>query len=861
MIIGKSEPKRFLGLPGKFWVIVFILFSLFLTALAGFIYLKKDDIIRELKNYVKDIRNSYVRQLICKYLAQPEEIFIEIKHLDFQKLVYKREQALDIGILIADSGDFVPAVIRCKDRTVKVKIRLKGDWVSGLQGDKWSFRIKVRGENTLFGMKQFSLHHPRERNYIYEWILHKAFKREEILALRYDFINVYLNGKELGIYAIEEHFEKRLIEHNRYREGPIIKFDEDILWRDRARGFTLGKEDETAYYSSAIDAFKLTRTLADPVLRKEFLHAVRLLEAFREKKLKVSQVFNIEKLATFYALADLNGADHLTVFHNLRFYYNSVTSKLEPIAFDGNAGNQISYLLEDVYLYRNNSFFNFNRDLFRDLEFVTIYHQNLERMSSKSYVDELLDSLADDTGRVLNILYSEFRGFIFYRDILYKNQEYIYQALHPVKGFHAYFKSFDNNYLVLQLGNIQPLPIEIIDITYNNRLHLTPLQTYILDGKNPRLPVSYREIKFKLPGKGQFNEALVQALKVNYRIPGTRTIRSERVFPWQYPGGEFPGEDLIRQTPNVSRFDFLYIKEKTKEILFKPGNWKLTGSLVIPAGYRVICRKGMCLDLLDSAIILSYSPVSFYGSEENPVTFYSSDGKGQGLVVIDAQKLSELRYVTFNNLSNPGQGNWELTGAVTFYQSPVEIENCLFENTRCEDGLNIIRSEFLINRTLFKDSYSDAFDCDFSQGKVSFSSFLQCGNDGIDASGSHMEMKCIVISGAGDKGLSVGENSRLNAEDIQIKSSEIAIASKDQSKILLHKGNISACKIGFTAYQKKPEYSFAEITASAVNMSRVDIPYLVEMSSTCIINGKAVTSDQDNIKKLMYGVKYGKSSN
>ena len=32
------------------------------------------------------------------------------------------------------------------------------------------------------------------------------------------------NGRDLGIYALEEHFEKRLIEHNRMREGPIVRF-------------------------------------------------------------------------------------------------------------------------------------------------------------------------------------------------------------------------------------------------------------------------------------------------------------------------------------------------------------------------------------------------------------------------------------------------------------------------------------------------------------------------------------------------------------------------------------------------------------------------------------------------------------
>ena len=77
-------------------------------------------------------------------------------------------------------------------------------------------------------MKEFSIQHPKTRNYVYEWLFHEALKREDLLSLRYEFIDVTLNGKDLGTYALEESFEKRLIEHNGYREGPIVRFNEDL---------------------------------------------------------------------------------------------------------------------------------------------------------------------------------------------------------------------------------------------------------------------------------------------------------------------------------------------------------------------------------------------------------------------------------------------------------------------------------------------------------------------------------------------------------------------------------------------------------------------------------------------------------
>ena len=42
------------------------------------------------------------------------------------------------------------------------------------------------------------------------------------LDTKYDFINLYLNGEDLGLYVIEEFFSKILLERNKRRNGPIF---------------------------------------------------------------------------------------------------------------------------------------------------------------------------------------------------------------------------------------------------------------------------------------------------------------------------------------------------------------------------------------------------------------------------------------------------------------------------------------------------------------------------------------------------------------------------------------------------------------------------------------------------------------
>ena len=150
--------------------------------------------------------SAYYMNAFKGAITNEELITLDIKHKDFQYLSFKRKQALRYGKLISSDDDYVPALLNTKNKTVKVSIRLKGDWANQFIGEKWSFRIKVKNGDTVFGMRRFSLHHPKERNFIWEWIYHKMLSNEGLISLRYKFIRLKLNGKDLGIYALEEHF-------------------------------------------------------------------------------------------------------------------------------------------------------------------------------------------------------------------------------------------------------------------------------------------------------------------------------------------------------------------------------------------------------------------------------------------------------------------------------------------------------------------------------------------------------------------------------------------------------------------------------------------------------------------------------
>jgi hypothetical protein len=800
----------------------------------------------------------YVRGLA---FAHPDRLDIEMKPSDYLELAGRRQEALRQGVLLGGDNDFVPATVHHGNQSVEVKLRLKGDWTDHLLGDKWSFRIKVKGDGSVYGMKQLSLQHPRTRNYAYEWLFQHALEREDILSLRYDFVDVTLNAKELGIYAVEEHFEKRLIENRRRREGPILRLNEELLWADRvgqpwnSGGVSVtGLESEQAAW---VDGFG-DAVLTDPAQFQKFQLAASLFERFRNGELATHQVFDARRLGTFYALCDLLGSMHAGVWHNLRFYFNPVTSLLEPIGFDANAGHRI---VRPIGALRDaDEPIKFKDRAFSDPVLFEEYVRALERMSQPGYLDTLLKETRPELDRRLTILYKEFPYVHFSPAVFKHNRAVIAAALDPAKGLHAYLRGRSAGALSLETGSIQSMPVEILGVVVRDSLTLAPAARVILSPRMPDRPVSYRVAEFPLPASLPASLPIGSHLKVMYRILGASITRSADVFPWQYETDIPPADDLVRQGQSITELDCVRVDEARKRIEFKPGTWAIVASVVIPPGYEVACGEGTEIDLGQNATLLSFSRLNFAGSESAPIVVRSQGPHGGSVAVMSRGEESVLEYVHFLNLSNPAHGGWSLTGAVTFYEAPARFSHCVFADNECEDALNTIRSRVSIEACVFRHTQADAFDSDFSTGRIAQTLFVDCGNDAIDVSGSVFEVVDCRIDGTGDKGVSSGENSQVVVRNLELVHAAIAVASKDLSELRGEKIRITDSQVGMTIFQKKPEFGPASMVVDQLQMTGVQVPYLVEQNSKLTLNGKRISPNQEKVRDELYGVRYGKAS-
>jgi len=782
--------------------------------------------------------------------ASPRRIYIEMKPEKYQKLAEQREQAMNDGVLVTSKKDYVKAVIRSDEQSIPVKIRLKGDWTDHLQGKKWSFRVKTRGENTLFGMKRFSLHRPATRNYLMEWVFHRALSREDVLSLRYDFIALTLNGKDLGVYAVEEHFEKRLVESQRRREGPIIRFSEDYHWDDelRYRDFPGTLRAGTGdYVASDIDSFQTGKWLSDPARRDLHNRAVTLLESFRRGDLTTSEVFDTGALARFVAISDVMGGEHGVRWHNTRFYYNPITARLEPIGFDADAGSPILDLTyenpRDKHLYRS---------MFTDAAFLEQYLVELHRVSQPEYLDALFNDIGDELENNLRVIYSEYPAYDFKHHVLQQNQKYIRTVLDPSNALLAYQHRAESGPLEIRVGNLQSIPLRVVGVSFNEQELVFPAASAAIPGrKNRDEVIDFQPIRTQFVNHGPEHGNAKSTVEVRYQLLGSEKIYQTRALNWPYADTRLITGDLMRAEHNVAEFPFLQVDETAKTIRIKQGEWTISKNLIVPEDYTLVCGEGTHLVLTNSASILSFSPLKFIGTEESPIRITSPQADGQGVFVLGGGRLSSLEHVLFENLAAPSRPGWELTGAVTFYESTLEIRHTLFKGSRSEDSLNVIRSKFLITDSAFMTSRFDALDSDFCTGSILRTRFEQSGNDAIDVSGSSVTIDGVRIRRTGDKGLSMGENSHVLCGEFSVSSAALAIAIKDKSILEAMTINVSDCENGVAVYQKKSEFGPASGKINTIHFESTPNAYLVESGSRLQVDGNPIPIELGQFKDVV----------
>ena len=811
---------------------------------------------------------SPVRFLKSLHINNLPRLKIDIKFKHYNKIKDKRKEAFKVGILTQQSSDYVPAKIRFQNNTIKAKLRLKGDWLDHLIGKKWSFRIHLKGENTLFGMKKFSIQHPKTRGFHGEILFFETLKKFNVLTPRYIFVNVDLNGEDLGIMALEESFTKLLLENNKQREGIILKFDESLYWKsliNSEKGEFMPAFDN--YKTQRIDIFNMKKTYNSPIMSKQLAFATGLLRGFQNKRFSPSHVFDSKTMGSFLAVCEFWGSWHAIRWHNLRFYFNPFTQKLEPIAFDASIYDRNNII--DGHGLLTNLKQEIMVDILKDPQIYKEYRTALLKLKKMIEKEEFIEYLMSIEKKYLTMLGMEF-FLLWGYDLdelpvrIDKLLEYsrkdmlrIGEEFRPENQIKEDFPAIIHSTItgsgpdkILEFANLVPFPLEIqsiqlIDKTNNKTIQpFKPLRSisyplYLEATELSGLP-SKLSIRYALPVKHDEYRLLVKSSLIG------NTKVYENVPSQYFPIFENTPHPILKIEQLLKQFPFLKLSPDHRELIVRKGTWEVNKTIRPPKGFRLKIGPGVILRFSQGAGIILSGAADFEGSIDAPIRLLPKLTKlkkpnWQGILVMSSNQKSRLSHVMIENTNWTENHGWTLTGGVTFYKATVDINNSCFSNNISEDALNIVNSSFTIKNTCFINTTSDAFDSDFSNGTVENSRFVNIGKnsggDAIDISGAKVKVSDTTFINVADKGLSVGERSNMEVNNVSIENSSYGIACKDSSKIHLKNSSFNNINnAALIAYSKKPEFGGGTIISEKSRFNNVKIKAKVQTNSSIIID-------------------------
>lgn len=674
---------------------------------------------------------------------------------------------------------YVNAKLNYKDKTYKIKVRPRGArQLHYINFNEMSLRVDMRGDNYFQGMEEFNLHKPLLRNYIHEWIFHKILNENKIFSPKYSFINLKINGSPRGVFAIEETFSKELIERNNKRFGPVFEFDSKV-------GVFKSPEALISVYNKKF-------WVKNDENKKILSQATFILENFLKDDTIFDQHVDIEKWAKFFAITDLTRAYHGTVKHSVRYFFNPVTSKVEPVPFDGHIGTGdfesfylLDFLKEDTkgcyWICYDKPFFQkffLRSDGTLRSQFLKTYLSTLNKISDEEFLNNFFNRNDNYINKLNSLFYRENskKDLIFYKSIsrYFFEKAFYYDRAQEIRerintsdlknSYRIIFSNKNNNYKFINRKNGIPVFLKSISCKINEL------------GSKDKLINQYFYLDQIL--KIENNLECSKATFVNIR-DDTKVIDID---------------NFKKNSINLKKKFNDYRKISIKKIINK--NLNLNKDLNFDKNSKLIINSNVTVNLNGNNIFIN-GKFDFRGDKNNEIKVI-----GPGSLIFNYAN-GKIRNTKFYDLTEPNLFGYTLYSGLNFLNSNVFIDNVTISDINIEDAINFVSSKAMINDIYFSNIAFDALDSDFSILEFNKIKCYKVQNDCLDTSSSNVKGILIEANEIGDKALSLGEQSDIDIKNININNAHLGIAIKDGSKVKIGEASLNHTKFDIAIYKKK----------------------------------------------------------
>jgi hypothetical protein len=484
MKYGPNANRKFFGLGSIFLIISIIVVwvasanTLFITRNLGVI---ADKVIKHLGiseqtslNEFSDI-DDYIKGIVFGITTPGKFPAVDIK--------VKQKNILILNSARENGGKaYVPATLSVYDagqlKDLKSKIRSKGDRQLHKESfANMSLRVNMKGDDRLFGLEEFSVQDPMLRGYTWELLVAEILKSEGLLTLQSKVATFSFNGESRGLYVFEEVPSKITVERNLRKSGPIFGLNEDY-------GTNL---------DSILDVYDSKDWEGSQIYTNARENLLMQFAAVRGGGIFSKDIFDLDEWARYFALIDLFGTYHGTVPKSVKFYYNPVIGKFQPLLFDAHkgVGSFANYILADFKLNPKSvecdwicSHGDFYTGFLDNEDFFDVYLEYLEKYSRSEFIKNVENVYMDKFEKLDQKFYASlsrsdgifFRGFGLYffkfseierrRELLNRRVD----QLHEHKETFAFWSPVKNREPLLSSKNEVSVPEGIAVVTIDNQV-------------------------------------------------------------------------------------------------------------------------------------------------------------------------------------------------------------------------------------------------------------------------------------------------------------------------------------------------------------------------------------------------------
>lgn len=681
--------------------------------------------------------------------------------------------------------DYVPAEFWRDGQWTPIQVKLRGLYAPHYLMKRPSLRLKFPADRPFEGKRQLNLLDLYDKGLTYDVTTNWELRRHGVMTWQSQFVALRLNGKVLGLYQEIEQFGRSLSDRNRRPEGFILS----------GRGQLFGKP--TPGVEKALAAFQKMAschlTPPSPLCGAAFQAAY----------------FDLDRWAWAGGMMLLLQSRHGWASDNMRVFWDPAFGHFEPIPWDyqifpvdplKRADGEVS---DESYALSFASIPEYRR--LRDQHLWTLVTERVEPMIAEAdrLFRELSPALSHDLRHIT--LAEDERLQARYPTLLRENARYLKALFEGQRLGVRWWPTDESGRATLEISNQGKAFVSIRAVLVAR------------DGRRQRVefekPLVVDGVFRSVAGRAVAHVVLepddrVVGLAARNAVTGAELRSSEiGIFPKQ---GRPPEPSPSFSPPPVAAVP-RGVRVESDRVVIGPGRVVLARTLEIDASREVVLAPGLDLKMAAGVSLIVYGDFHSVGTASDPILISGALGTERwGGVLVHGRRSrpSQVRveYTTFEGGFGGETERIRFTAPFAVHAGVVRLRHLRLLNGRAEDAINLKYSEVDVAEVEIRGARDDAFDCDFCSGTLARVRIRDVGGDGLDFSGSDLRLEETAISGCGDKGVSIGEATRIRLTETRIENCYTGIAVKDLSQADIRDVSLSRLEVGVALYVKKPSF-------------------------------------------------------